>query len=184
LTQNDYLGFFSMLRYKKCFQVHHGFTHPNEYDTSRTKIIALYFMSKSFNDYQIIISRNSLPNFFVLEKFNLKSDCSDDTDNQMNMLMPMLMMGDNNSTDSLMMLMMMQSMGNQPVGMDMIMPFLMMGDNDDNDSLLMMVLMNSMTGGMNSQVTNRHIFFIILSKFFFEKLINEIYRYFENGIVI
>jgi len=79
-------------------------------------------------------------------------DCEHDTDSQMNMLMPMLMMGDSDdSSDNLMMLMMMQTMGNSPVGMDMMMPFLMMNDNSDDNSLMMMVMMNAMTGGMNSQ---------------------------------
>ena len=67
------------------------------------------------------------------------------------MMLPMLLMGDSNSTDSLMLMMMMQTMGNQPFDMTQMMPLLLMDDSSDDDSLLLMVMMNSMSGGLNSQ---------------------------------
>lgn len=78
-------------------------------------------------------------------------DCSANTDSQMQSLMPMLMMGDEGTSDNLMMFLMMQSMGDSPVGMDQMLPLLMMNDMDEDSGLLMMVLMNSMTGGLNHQ---------------------------------
>ena len=48
------------------------------------------------------------------------SECATDTDSQFNMMLPMLLMGENNSTDSLMLMMMMQTMGNQPFNMDQV----------------------------------------------------------------
>ena len=36
------------------------------------------------------------------------------------MMLPMLLMGENNSTDSLMLMMMMQTMGNQPFNMEQV----------------------------------------------------------------
>ena len=111
-----------------------------------SSIVPLLMLDDDSMDFQTLFLMTNMMN----------QDCSSDTDSQMNMLMPMLMMGnsegsDNSTTDNLMMLMMMQSMGNNPVGMNMMMPFLMMDESED-DSLLTMVLMNSMTGGMNTQV--------------------------------
>lgn len=80
----------------------------------------------------------------------MNQDCATNTDNQMQTLMPLLLMDNTTDSDSLMMMMMMQSMGDLPVQMQQMMPFLMK-DLADNDSLMMMVLMNSMTGGMESQ---------------------------------
>ena len=48
------------------------------------------------------------------------SDCATDTDSQFNQMLPLLLMGDSNSTDSLMLMMMMQTMGNQPFGMEQV----------------------------------------------------------------
>ena len=48
------------------------------------------------------------------------SECATDTDSQFNMMLPMLLMGENNSTDSLMLMMMMQTMGNQPFNMEQV----------------------------------------------------------------
>lgn len=82
----------------------------------------------------------------------MEKDCSHETDSQMNMLMPLLMMDDSDSTtDNLMMMLMMQTMGNSPVQMDQMMPFFLLQDKDDDASLLMMVMMNSMTGGLTTQ---------------------------------
>ena len=47
-------------------------------------------------------------------------DCKTDTDAQFNMMLPMLLMDDSNSTDSLMLMMMMQTMGNQPFDMNQV----------------------------------------------------------------
>ena len=58
-----------------------------------------------------------------VEKLDLKlpiSDCATDTDSQFNQMLPLLLMGDSNSTDSLMLMMMMQTMGNQPFGMEQV----------------------------------------------------------------
>ena len=77
-------------------------------------------------------------------------DCEHDTDEQMSMLLPMLLMNENSTSDSLMTMMLMQSMGNNPVELGQMMPFLMMDDKEDEDVLLMMVVMNSMTGEINS----------------------------------
>lgn len=85
----------------------------------------------------------------------MNQDCARDTDQQMNSLMPLLLMdkgaSNTTNTDSLMMLMMMQTMGNNPVGINQMMPFIMMGNKTESDSLLMMVMLSSMSGGMSNQ---------------------------------
>ena len=58
-------------------------------------------------------------NYFWVEKWNI-SDCDTDTDSQFNMMLPLLLMDDKNSTDSLMLMMMMQTMGNQPFTMEQV----------------------------------------------------------------
>ena len=82
----------------------------------------------------------------------MNQDCSTNTDSQMQVLMPMILMGENSSTSDLMMLTMMQSMGENPVDMSTLMPFLMLDNQSEDSNILMMVLMNSMTGGLNNQV--------------------------------
>ena len=58
--------------------------------------------------------------FLIIILNNIFLDCETDTDSQFNMMLPMLLMGENNSTDSLMLMMMMQTMGNQPFSMDQV----------------------------------------------------------------
>ena len=107
-----------------------------------------------FFDDHFRIWKNFFSKFliFVVYSSLFIIDCEHDTDSQMNMLLPMIMMGnETESSDNLMMMLMMQSMGNQPIGLNSMMPFIMMNDQDEDSSLLMMIMMNSMTGGMDSQ---------------------------------
>ena len=81
----------------------------------------------------------------------MKRDCSVNTDSQMNVVLPLLMMEDNSntsSTDEMLAMMMFQSMGNSPIGMSQILP-LLMDDKIDDDAILMMLVMSSMASEMD-----------------------------------
>ena len=81
----------------------------------------------------------------------MKRDCSVNTDSQMNLVLPLLMMEDNSntsSTDEMLVMIIFQSMGNSPIGMSQILP-LLMDDKIDDDAILMMLVMLVMASEMD-----------------------------------
>lgn len=92
----------------------------------------------------------------------VQNNCQN-TNDQMNMLLPLLLLGndengdrkrrdtDSDSDDTLKMILLLQTMsqGNRALDMNIMLPFLLMDDATENDNLMLLVLMNSMTGGMD-----------------------------------